>query len=132
MKFRAIQGEILSQESEAIVLYIGEDDILSHEFIYEANNNLENCLSDMASQGQLTGKKGELTLIHTLGHINPKRLLIVGLGKESDLSLDVIRNASAQFENLRDAFDTFLRLLVHSLKSFLLRTNRFSYFFIKP
>ena len=77
MKFRAIQGEILSQESEAIVLYIGEDDILSHEFIYEANNNLENCLSDMASQGQLTGKKGELTLIHTLGHINPKRLLIV-------------------------------------------------------
>tara|TARA_B100001123_G_scaffold119939_1_gene139513 strand:- start:11178 stop:12689 length:1512 start_codon:yes stop_codon:yes gene_type:complete len=97
VKFRAIQGEILSQESEAIVLYIGEDDILSHEFIYEANNNLENCLSDMASQGQLTGKKGELTLIHTLGHINPKRLLIVGLGKESDLSLDVIRNASAQF-----------------------------------
>lgn len=96
MKFPVIQGDIIEQESEVIVLYAYENDVLGGDFIGIANDKLVGSISEMSSIGEFNGKKGELTLIHSLGHIKPKRLIIVGLGTESELSLDVIRNTGAQ------------------------------------
>ncbi|MDR6224858.1 leucyl aminopeptidase [Desmospora profundinema] len=52
-------------------------------------------LSQLVSEGEITGKYREVTLVHNWGKIPSKRLLVLGLGKEEDLDLDWWRNGMA-------------------------------------
>ena len=45
---------------------------------------------------EATGKWGEQTLIHTLGRLRAERVLVVGLGKAEELTLDRIRAAAGE------------------------------------
>ncbi|PTM59281.1 leucyl aminopeptidase [Desmospora activa] len=56
---------------------------------------LDHRLSQLVSEGEITGRYREIRLVHNWGKIPAKRLLIVGLGKESDLDLDRWRNGMA-------------------------------------
>jgi leucyl aminopeptidase len=50
-------------------------------------------LRDLLDTKEFEGKANEVLLYHTQGHVPAKRLLLVGLGKKKDLTLDGFRQA---------------------------------------
>ena len=56
---------------------------------------LNGAIRRLIELGDVRGKAGELTLIHTHGQLPAPRVLIAGLGKQADFDLDAVRNLSA-------------------------------------
>ncbi|SDW07350.1 leucyl aminopeptidase [Marininema mesophilum] len=56
---------------------------------------LEHRLSQLVSDGEITGRFQETVLLHNWGKIPAKRVLVQGMGKEESLDLDKIRNGVA-------------------------------------
>ena len=57
---------------------------------------LDGAISRLIEEGETKGKKGEMTLVHTLGKMAPSRVLVAGLGKPSDFDADAVRGVSAE------------------------------------
>jgi leucyl aminopeptidase len=56
---------------------------------------LGGALSALSAEGELSGKRGQLSVVHTLGRAPMTRVLIAGLGDATTLDLDHVRNATA-------------------------------------
>ncbi len=54
---------------------------------------LDETVSDVLDLGDFKGKPGQMSLIYTKGKISPKRLFLVGLGKEEKLTVENVRKA---------------------------------------
>jgi leucyl aminopeptidase len=52
---------------------------------------LDGAISNLIEDGEITGKMGELTLLHTMGKISPDRVVVVGLGAPDDFDAEVAR-----------------------------------------
>ncbi|WP_169713688.1 leucyl aminopeptidase [Paludifilum halophilum] len=61
----------------------------------EADEALDHRISQLVTEGEVTGRYKEAVLVHNWGKIPAKRLLVLGLGKEEKLTLDRFRNAVA-------------------------------------
>ena len=57
---------------------------------------LDGAISQLIEDGEIKGKQGELTLLHTMGKIGPARVLVAGLGKQEDFDADVARRMSSE------------------------------------
>jgi leucyl aminopeptidase len=57
---------------------------------------LAGVIADLIASGEVTGATDELTLLHTLGKIEPARVVIVGLGQRAKFSVERVRRAAAQ------------------------------------
>ena len=57
---------------------------------------LEGAISHLIEDGEIRGKQGELTLLHTMGKIRPARVLVAGLGKQEDFDADIARRVSSE------------------------------------
>ena len=57
---------------------------------------LDGAISRLIEDGEIKGKGGELTLLHTMGKIGPARVLVAGLGKQEDFDADVARRVSSE------------------------------------
>ena len=56
---------------------------------------LDGAISQLIKDGEVKGKKGETTLIHTFGRIAPSRVLVAGLGKAEKFSQETVREVVA-------------------------------------
>ena len=56
---------------------------------------LDGAISGLIEDGEISGKPGEMTLIHTLGKMSPSRVLVAGLGKQADFTADTVRSVAA-------------------------------------
>ncbi len=57
---------------------------------------LGGAISQLIEEGEIKGKQGELTMLHTMGKIGPARVLVAGLGKQDDFDADAARRVSAE------------------------------------
>ncbi len=57
---------------------------------------LDGAISNLIEDGEITGKNGEITLLHTLGRIGPARVLVAGLGSQDSFSAEVVRRVSSE------------------------------------
>ena len=57
---------------------------------------LGGAISQLIEDGEIKGKQGELTLLHTMGKIAPARVLVAGLGKQDDFDAEVARRVSSE------------------------------------
>jgi len=65
---------------------------------------LAGVIAELLANGEITGKADEVTLVHTLGKIEPTRIAIVGLGARNRFSVDRVRRvASLACRTLRSA-----------------------------
>ena len=55
---------------------------------------LDGAISQLIADGEIKGKLGELTLIHTLGRVSAKRVVVAGLGKPADFDTAAVRRVS--------------------------------------
>jgi leucyl aminopeptidase len=56
---------------------------------------LDGAISALAADGEIKGKHGDVTVVHTLGKMAAKRVLVAGLGKPEKLNVDALRDAAA-------------------------------------
>ena len=57
---------------------------------------LDGLISGLIEEGEITGKKGEMTLLHTMGRIAPSRVVVAGLGTQEDFDAEVVRRVSSE------------------------------------
>ena len=57
---------------------------------------LDGAITQLIAAGEIKGKSGELSLVHSLGKIPAKRVIVAGLGKQAQFNIDSIRRVSAE------------------------------------
>ena len=96
MEIRAMSGDITTMDVDAAVVNLFEGVKGPGGATGAMDAALDGAISALIADGELQGKSGRFTLIHTLGKIPPKRVLVVGLGKKEKFDLEGVRRASAE------------------------------------
>ncbi len=55
---------------------------------------LDGAISALIADGEIRGKLGEITMLHTMGRVPAKRVVVVGLGKSGDFDAAAVRRVS--------------------------------------
>ena len=87
-----------------IVLVGVLEDPKEDPLVYKQDSKLWESIEESINLGDFKGKKNELSIVYTKDTIVPKRILLVGLGKQEKLTLETIRkiigNASRKVRDL--------------------------------
>jgi len=92
MKLTLKDGELLKVRSKALILGIFEDGL--DGIGKEIDKEVGGTISKILDPGEFKGKLNTTAIIHTFGQIPTERLLLVGLGKKAEYTLDKLRQAS--------------------------------------
>ena len=95
MEIRAEQGDIVQQKVDAIIVNLFEGVTSPGGATGAVDQALDGAISQVIKDGGCRGKDGEFTLIHTLGKLPSPRVVVAGLGKQEDFTLDKVRNIAA-------------------------------------
>ena len=96
MKLNVIAGDIAQQDVGAVVVNLFEGVTTPGGATGAVDKAMGGAISALIADGEIKGKSGEMTLIHTLGSITPKRVLVAGLGSADSFTLDGVRSVSAE------------------------------------
>ena len=96
MEIRAKVGSIKRVRADAIIMCVYENMKRPRGDLSTVNKALDGTISELIRNGEIKGKQGEVTIIHTLGKITADRVITVGLGKRAELTLEKIRGAAAE------------------------------------
>jgi len=88
-----IAGDITRQKSGAIIIGFFEGKKSIDGGIDTIDKALKGVVSRLVDRGEIKGKLGEVNEIHSLGGLDADRVVIMGLGKQEELTLDKIRGA---------------------------------------
>jgi len=94
MEFKVQSGDIAAFEAETVVVNLFEGIDSPGGATGALDSALGGAISDLIRAGDIRGKLGELTLIHTFGKIPAPRVVVAGLGKSSEFNVDKLRNLS--------------------------------------
>ena len=89
-------GDIGGRETDAIVVNLFEGIASPGGATGAVDSALDGAISRLIDDGEITGKRGEVTIIHTLGKIAPARVVVAGLGKASDFDAEAVRSVSGE------------------------------------
>ena len=96
MKLNVVAGDIAQQDVDAVVVNLFEGVTTPGGATGAVDKAMGGAISALIADGEIKGKSGEMTLIHTLGSITPKRVLVAGLGSADSFTLDGVRSVSAE------------------------------------
>ncbi|MDO8687778.1 MAG: M17 family peptidase N-terminal domain-containing protein, partial [Dehalococcoidales bacterium] len=95
MEIKVAAGDIAKIEAGAIIVNLFEGTEHLAGAAARIDKALGGAISQLISQGEIKGKLREITLIHSLGKIPASRVVVVGLGKQVELTVDKIRGVVA-------------------------------------
>lgn len=93
MEIKVLSDEILKTVCDAVIVYIYEGEATLPAAAAAADKALDEAIAGLIKNGDIKGKLGEVTVIHSLGKIPAKRLVVLGLGKKQELTVDKVRGA---------------------------------------
>ena len=96
MEIKVISGDITDQPVDAIVVNLFSGVTSPGGATGAVDRALDGAITQLIKEGETKGKAGEMTLIHTLGKMVPARVLVAGLGHESDFGADAVRRVAAE------------------------------------
>ena len=96
MKINVVSGDIATREAGAIVVNLFAGVTAPVGATGTVDRALGGAISRLIEDGEIKGKRGEMTLIHTLGMMTPSRVLVAGLGKHEEFDVDAVRAVSAE------------------------------------
>ncbi|MFC4076586.1 leucyl aminopeptidase [Salinithrix halophila] len=95
MEWKVTKESLTSLATDCLVVFHTQDEESVKGCVGEVDEALDHRISQLITEGEVTGKYKEVTLLHNWGKIPAKRLLILGLGKKSGLDLEKLRNGIA-------------------------------------
>jgi len=96
MEVKVMVGDIVDIKAGAVIVNFFEGMKHLEGDIAAVDKALDGAISQLISQGEIKGKLNEITLVHSLGKLPAARVVVVGLGKQSELSLDKVRGAAGE------------------------------------
>jgi len=97
LDIKVITGNIATVKADAIVVNFFEGVKSPGGATGAVDKALDNAITALIKQGEFKGKFNEISIIHSLGKIPARIVAVIGLGKESDLTIDRIRTLTAEF-----------------------------------
>ena len=94
MQIKVQSGDISAFAADAIVVNLFEGVTASGGGTGAVDRAMSGAISDLIRSGDIRGKQGEATLIHSLGRLPAPRVVVLGLGKADGFSVDRVRNLS--------------------------------------
>jgi len=96
MNIQLDEGKLSKIKADAILLHVFQDEAHFDEHGIEIDKALDGYLSELIDDGEITGKSGEINLLHAMGRIPTERIVLVGHGHTADLTLDIFRANCAE------------------------------------
>jgi leucyl aminopeptidase len=96
VEIKIVAGDITKIEAGAIIVNFYEGMEHPEGEVENLDNALEGAISKLILSGEIKGKLNQTSVIHSLGKIPASRVVVVGLGKQQELTLDRIRGAVAE------------------------------------
>lgn len=97
MEIKVIVGNIAQIESDAIVVNLFEGVEQPDGATAAVDKALDGAISSFISRGEVKGKFGEVSIVHTFGKLPAAIVAIAGLGKRQDFNVDKIRGVAGEF-----------------------------------
>lgn len=95
MEIKISAGDIIRERAGAVILPVfAEAPVLEGELAV-VDRMVGGAISQMVEEREVKGRPNEVTLIHSLGRLPAEHIVLVGLGKAEELTLDKIRSAVA-------------------------------------
>jgi leucyl aminopeptidase len=95
MQLKVEAGDIAHVESPCVVVNLFEGVTLPGGATGAVDRALAGMITELIASGDIRGKRGEMTLLHTFGRIPAARVLVAGLGKSDEFNTDRVRDLSA-------------------------------------
>jgi leucyl aminopeptidase len=95
MDVRVSTRDVQQFDGDAVAVGIFSDDSELEGPAAALDQAMAGVISGLRAAGEITGAADEVTLLHTLGKIEPARVAVLGLGPRGKFSLDRVRRASA-------------------------------------
>ena len=95
MKIQVRKGNLEEVTTQAAIIAHFEDDGRLGGAAAKLDKRSGGLVGEIVSEGDFTGRLNRLGVIYTRGSIPAKRIVIVGLGKRRDFSLERLRGAYA-------------------------------------
>jgi leucyl aminopeptidase len=100
LEIKVIVGDIAQIEADAIVVNLFEGVEQPGGATAAVDKALDGAISSLISRGEIKGKFGEVTIVHTFGkprQVGAGIVAIAGLGKRQDFNVDKIRGVAGEF-----------------------------------
>jgi leucyl aminopeptidase len=96
MEIKAIIGNITEIRADAIIVNFFEETPHPEDDLAGVDKALGGAISALINQGEIKGKLREINMVHSLGKLPAARVVIAGLGKQSELTMDKVRGVVAE------------------------------------
>jgi len=96
MEIIAVAGNVTKAKTGALVINHFEDTRHPDGVTAIIDQALDGAISRLIKQGEIKGKAGEITVVHSMGRLPAARIVVVGLGKRKKLTVEGIRAAAAE------------------------------------
>ena len=96
MEVKVVAGDITKIKAGAAIVNLFEGVERPAGATGAVDQALDGAITRLIAEGEIKGKLNEITLIHTMGKIEPARVIVVGLGKQDKFTLDSIRSVAAE------------------------------------
>ena len=93
MKCQVKEVHPAQEATDVLVLGVYEDENTLPKAYQALDHELGGQLQELRKTGEFSGKNQQSALIHTRGALPAKRILLLGLGKKHDATLDRVRQA---------------------------------------
>ena len=96
MKITVVLTDITTMDTPALIVNLFKGVKTPGGATGAVDRALDGGISNLIDDGEITGKKGEMTLLHTMGKIAPARVVVAGLGSQDDFDAEVVRRVSSE------------------------------------
>ena len=96
MEIKVIVDDITNVKADALIVNFFEGMESLDGDIAVIDKALDGTISQLISQGEIKGKLNEVTIVHSLGKLPAARVVVTGLGKQTELSPNKVRGAIAE------------------------------------
>ncbi|HET6342589.1 MAG TPA: leucyl aminopeptidase [Gemmatimonadota bacterium] len=93
MQLKAVKGDVTTIETPALLVNLYQGITKPGGATGAVDRALDGQIGDLIADGEITGKPGETTIVHTGGRLPARRVVVVGLGKKEACDLEAIRRA---------------------------------------
>jgi leucyl aminopeptidase len=99
LEIAVVQNDVVNIEADVVVVNLFEGVTSPAGATGAVDSAIGGLISELISDGEITGRASQMTLIHTPNsaypNFKPSRVLVVGLGSSESIDLDGIRRISA-------------------------------------